>query len=64
MTYQILPIAPYQPTMQQMCFALAELEQLGEKLEADRKRNEELDALSTYELIDEIFGNWAENELN
>lgn len=64
MTYQILPIAPYQPTLQEMCLAFNELEQIADKIAADKKRNEELDALTTYELIEEIFGNWAEGELN
>jgi hypothetical protein len=59
-----LNISPIEPTIQQICLAFGELEQLGKKYRADLAENQRLDALSTYQLIDEIFVNYAINQHN
>jgi hypothetical protein len=64
MTYQILPIAPHSPTLQELGLMNHWLEQAGKKYQAHLAENERLDKLSITELVDEIFVNWAENELN
>jgi hypothetical protein len=64
MTYQILPIAPHSPNLQELCLMNHWLEQAGRKYRANLAENERLDKLSITELVDEIFINYAVNELN
>jgi hypothetical protein len=62
MTYQMLPISPYQPTALETALGFYALEQLGKKYRASEAENERLDKLSISELVDEIFVNYAINQ--